>query len=202
MHARTARDPALYGPMHSEKLCASHFPRLVSAKRRRGGWPAPPSHARRLRLLSARSTRPGFALLRPLSPPAPPPQPALRPEERGVDVSGVQRTGAPTRDVYVVRQLNGDREFAGFGQPSDAYCDTRVDAARLPLGAIRVRRGGCPLGAGEEGGRAARRTSPRPPSGALQAARRAPGALRRPARCAAHPVTPLPPLLASPRTCL
>jgi fructokinase len=58
--------------------------------------------------------------------------------ERGVDVSGVQRTPAPTRDVYVVRQPSGDREFAGFGQPSDAYCDTRLDAGRLPLEAIEV----------------------------------------------------------------
>jgi len=59
-----------------------------------------------------------------------------------VDVSGVQRTDAPTRDVYVVRQTNGDREFAGFGLESGAYCDTRVDADRLPLDAIQVGVGG------------------------------------------------------------
>ena len=59
--------------------------------------------------------------------------------ERGVDVAGVQRVAAPTRDVYVVRADNGDREFAGFGRPSDEYCDARLDAARLPLGAIAVR---------------------------------------------------------------
>ncbi len=84
------------------------------------------------------------ALERPTTPKSnrpPPPTfstPHPTPPARAVDVSGVQRTAAPTRDVYVVRQLNGDREFAGFGLESDAYCDTRVDAARLPLGAIEV----------------------------------------------------------------
>lgn len=57
---------------------------------------------------------------------------------RGVDVSGVQRTDAPTRDVYVVRREDGDREFAGFGLSSDAYCDTRVEAGGLPLDKIQA----------------------------------------------------------------
>jgi hypothetical protein len=57
-----------------------------------------------------------------------------------VDVSGVQRTDAPTRDVYVVRRPDGDREFAGFGLDSDAYCDTRLDPEQLPLEKIRVGR--------------------------------------------------------------
>ncbi|KAI8472335.1 MAG: Ribokinase-like protein [Monoraphidium minutum] len=59
-------------------------------------------------------------------------------QERGVDVAGVQRTAAPTRDVYVVRRADGDREFAGFGLESSAYCDTRLRAAALPLDKIRA----------------------------------------------------------------
>jgi fructokinase len=51
----------------------------------------------------------------------------------------VQRTDAPTRDVYVTRAADGDREFAGFGRPTGDYCDTRVDAALLPTAAIEVR---------------------------------------------------------------
>ncbi|KAF8071301.1 FRK1 [Scenedesmus sp. PABB004] len=50
----------------------------------------------------------------------------------GVDTSAVQRVDAPTRDVYVERTADGDRVFAGFGLPSDAYCDCRLDAAALP----------------------------------------------------------------------
>ena len=38
-------------------------------------------------------------------------------EDVGVDIMGVQRhSTAPTRQVYVVRDLGGDRTFAGFGK--------------------------------------------------------------------------------------
>lgn len=32
-----------------------------------------------------------------------------------------------------------DREFAGFGQPSDAYCDCYLDAEAMPIEDIKVR---------------------------------------------------------------
>lgn len=38
--------------------------------------------------------------------------------ERGVNVNAVQRLPHPTRDVLVVRALDGDRTFAGFGKAS------------------------------------------------------------------------------------
>jgi hypothetical protein len=63
------------------------------------------------------------------------------PAERGVDVSGVQRTDAPTRDVYVTRDDSGDREFAGFGLPSDQYCDCFIEAGQLPVASIQARPG-------------------------------------------------------------
>jgi hypothetical protein len=36
--------------------------------------------------------------------------------ERGVNVDAVERLPHPTRDVLVVRALDGDRTFAGFGK--------------------------------------------------------------------------------------
>jgi hypothetical protein len=60
--------------------------------------------------------------------------------ERGVDTSGVQRTEAPTRDVYVERSLEGDRNFAGFGRATDSYCDCYLDPKQLPVDAIKVGR--------------------------------------------------------------
>mmetsp|Transcript_4593 Transcript_4593/g.11797 ORF Transcript_4593/g.11797 Transcript_4593/m.11797 type:complete len:412 (-) Transcript_4593:102-1337(-) len=54
-------------------------------------------------------------------------------EERGVDLSGVQRVEQPTRDVYVERSINGDRNFAGFGAPADSYADCFIDSAKLPM---------------------------------------------------------------------
>jgi hypothetical protein len=58
--------------------------------------------------------------------------------ERGVDTSGVQRTEAPTRDVYVERSLENDRNFAGFGRSTDSYCDCYLDPKQLPVDAIKV----------------------------------------------------------------
>lgn len=48
-------------------------------------------------------------------------------EEIGVDTTGVQRhSTAPTRQVYVVRDLAGDRNFAGFGEyDTSEFADTR-----------------------------------------------------------------------------
>ncbi|NWF59853.1 MAG: carbohydrate kinase [Fischerella sp.] len=53
----------------------------------------------------------------------------------GVDTTGVQRhPTAPTRQVYVVRSLSGDRHFAGFGQYSTTeFADTRLQAGQLPI---------------------------------------------------------------------
>ncbi|MEA5515058.1 carbohydrate kinase [Nodularia sp. UHCC 0506] len=55
-------------------------------------------------------------------------------EEIGVDTTGVQRhSTAPTRQVYVVRDLAGDRNFAGFGEyDTSEFADTRLQAKQLP----------------------------------------------------------------------
>lgn len=52
----------------------------------------------------------------------------------GVDITGVQRhPHAPTRQVYVVRDLAGDRSFAGFGKyDTSEFADTRLQAQQLP----------------------------------------------------------------------
>lgn len=52
----------------------------------------------------------------------------------GVDTTGVQRHPvAPTRQVYVVRSLSGDRTFAGFGNYDTAeFADTLLNAKELP----------------------------------------------------------------------
>jgi fructokinase len=60
--------------------------------------------------------------------------------ERGVDVSGVQRCppdGPPTRSVYVVRTADGDREFSGFGGPTETYSDCFLDAEKLDVAALK-----------------------------------------------------------------
>ncbi|MBD2448675.1 carbohydrate kinase [Nostoc sp. FACHB-152] len=56
-------------------------------------------------------------------------------QEVGVDTTGVQRHAtAPTRQVYVVRDLAGDRTFAGFGQyDTSEFADTRLQAQQLPI---------------------------------------------------------------------
>ncbi|CEJ44584.1 Fructokinase (PfkB) [Umezakia ovalisporum] len=55
-------------------------------------------------------------------------------EEVGVDIAGVQRhSTAPTRQVYVVRDLAGDRSFAGFGEyDTSEFADTRLQGQKLP----------------------------------------------------------------------
>ncbi|QSJ19010.1 carbohydrate kinase [Nostoc sp. UHCC 0702] len=55
-------------------------------------------------------------------------------QEVGVDTTGVQRhPTAPTRQVYVTRDLAGDRTFAGFGQyDTTEFADTRLHAKQLP----------------------------------------------------------------------
>ena len=55
-------------------------------------------------------------------------------ETVGVDTTGVQRhPTAPTRQVYVVRDLTGDRNFAGFGKyDTSEFADTRLQATKLP----------------------------------------------------------------------
>jgi fructokinase len=53
----------------------------------------------------------------------------------GVDVTGMQYSQtAPTRQVYVVRSVDGDRSFAGFinGLATDEFADVFLDAAQLP----------------------------------------------------------------------
>lgn len=57
-----------------------------------------------------------------------------------VDVdSSVQRVpDRPTRDVYVIYNKDGDREFVGFGEntPTEGYADCFLDSARLPTALI------------------------------------------------------------------
>ncbi|MDZ8054136.1 MAG: carbohydrate kinase family protein [Aulosira sp. ZfuVER01] len=55
-------------------------------------------------------------------------------QEVGVDTTGVQRhSTAPTRQVYVTRDLAGDRTFAGFGKyDTTEFADTRLQAEKLP----------------------------------------------------------------------
>ncbi|MEG3867274.1 carbohydrate kinase [Microcoleus sp. MON2_D6] len=55
-------------------------------------------------------------------------------QEVGVDIAGLQRhPSAPTRQVYVLRNEAGDRNFAGFGKFDTAdFADTRLLAAQLP----------------------------------------------------------------------
>lgn len=58
--------------------------------------------------------------------------------ESGVELSSVQRTNEPTRDVYVTRKSNGEREFSGFGLPADSYSDCFLAADKLPEDDIKV----------------------------------------------------------------
>lgn len=55
--------------------------------------------------------------------------------EEGVDCRGIQRhETAPTRQVYVVRTEDGDREFAGFGNAApDEFADTYLSAKDLSV---------------------------------------------------------------------
>jgi fructokinase len=56
-------------------------------------------------------------------------------QEIGVDTTGVQRhPTAATRQVYVVRDIAGDRTFAGFGgHDTSEFADTRLQASNLPV---------------------------------------------------------------------
>ncbi|MDJ0904213.1 MAG: carbohydrate kinase [Xenococcus sp. MO_188.B8] len=54
-------------------------------------------------------------------------------QTEGVNISGIQRNSKfPTRQVYVIRQANGDRDFTGFSssQPS-AFADAYLQAQNL-----------------------------------------------------------------------
>ena len=54
-------------------------------------------------------------------------------ESIGVDVSGVQYSEKPTREIYVTRTESGDRVFAGFGdRRADSFADAYLKADRLP----------------------------------------------------------------------
>ncbi|MHC0062284.1 carbohydrate kinase family protein [Nostoc sp. UIC 10890] len=54
-------------------------------------------------------------------------------QDVGVETTGIQRhPTAPTRQVYVTRDLAGDRTFAGFGQYDTAeFADTHLQAKQL-----------------------------------------------------------------------
>jgi fructokinase len=56
-------------------------------------------------------------------------------EKVGVDISGVQRhPSAPTRQVNVVRSLEGDRSFAGFKDyETTEFADTHLRSDKLPV---------------------------------------------------------------------
>lgn len=59
---------------------------------------------------------------------------------RGIDLSAVERTSHPTRDVLVERSMDGDRNFAGFGKAAaNEYSDCFIDPAKLPEGILKVR---------------------------------------------------------------
>jgi hypothetical protein len=57
-----------------------------------------------------------------------------------MDISAIQRLDAPTRDVYVERSVTNDRNFAGFGLDTTAYCDCFLDKQHIPMDAIKVGR--------------------------------------------------------------
>lgn len=51
----------------------------------------------------------------------------------GVNQDGIQRHGAPTRQIEVLRTAAGDRQFAGFGGRSTTeFADTHLQADQLP----------------------------------------------------------------------
>ncbi len=50
-----------------------------------------------------------------------------------MDVSAVQTVDKPTRDVLVVYDSDGDRQFVGFGGPNDSFADCYISADQLPL---------------------------------------------------------------------
>ncbi|MGK7881195.1 MAG: carbohydrate kinase [Crocosphaera sp.] len=56
-------------------------------------------------------------------------------EKIGVDLTGIQHhPTAPTRQVYVTRSQQGERQFSGFGQiKTDEFADTKLDAQQLKI---------------------------------------------------------------------
>ena len=54
-----------------------------------------------------------------------------------MDVSAVQTVDKPTRDVLVVYDSDGDRQFVGFGGPNDSFADCFISAEQLPLDTLR-----------------------------------------------------------------
>ena len=53
-------------------------------------------------------------------------------------VNEVKRRPEPTRDVYVTRTTDGEREFVGFGRESDQFADCHIDPDTLPSDKIKV----------------------------------------------------------------
>lgn len=51
----------------------------------------------------------------------------------------IQRRPEPTRDVYVTRTSQGEREFVGFGQETDSYADCCIDVNLLPMDKLKAR---------------------------------------------------------------
>ena len=57
----------------------------------------------------------------------------------GVDLTGLQQNDKPTRDVLVVSDESGDREFVGFGSAKNGeFADCFLEASKLPTEAIQV----------------------------------------------------------------
>lgn len=57
-----------------------------------------------------------------------------------MDLSGVQHVDSPTRDVLVIFDNDGDREFIGFGSAeADQFADCFISAEKLPAKKIQVR---------------------------------------------------------------
>ena len=56
-----------------------------------------------------------------------------------MDLSGLQQNTKPTRDVLVVFDDTGDREFVGFGSAkNEEFADCFLEADKLPKEAIKV----------------------------------------------------------------
>lgn len=53
-----------------------------------------------------------------------------------MDTSAVRRVTHPTRDVYVIRTMGGDRIFDSFGQDTNTYCDCFISSEALPKAVI------------------------------------------------------------------
>lgn len=55
-------------------------------------------------------------------------------QQVGVQTSGIQQySTAPTRQVFVLRSDEGEREFAGFGErQSNEFADTLLQASQIP----------------------------------------------------------------------